>query len=259
MSQIWGAQIETNLVCGIIRRAPDLKHLQECLVTIRQGFRRLRPNASPIVYGGRDNSGITDDSSHQQIPLDLDAAAQFGAPLLPAFCSDPLPKLRTDRGVAGWIYSRLATEGIGRKSTVDLAFGVSFPEVEPTIDDLDGKQLIRSSITIRTPVALLVMDTLVHRPSFGTVTPELIAFQHMPGDESPAVARAAPQLVVREKIMNLGPADRVSSSPEWQRYPEITRYIGERLKWDMSEFDVYRVRVQYPVFGSNVRVQFRMP
>lgn len=180
---------------------------------------------------------------------------QFKAPILPEFSSQPLPELVTEAGDAGWVYTSLATEGIGRQSNVDVAMGMASMGLPDTFD-VDGRKMFRTGTTFRTPTALLIMDVLVHRPTIKDINPYAVAFQSMPGDEMAAVARKAPQLQVHEKVIPLGRADLATNSPEWPRYVDLLNYLASAMHWHLSEFDIYRLRVEYPVFGSVIRTQF---
>jgi hypothetical protein len=105
---------------------------------------------------------------------------------------------------------------------------------------------------------LSLMDVLVHRPTIKDINPYAVAFQSMPGDEMAAVARKAPQLQVHEKVIPLGRADLATNSPEWPRYVDLLNYLASAMNWHLSEFDIYRLRVEYPVFGSVIRTQFHL-
>jgi len=256
MSQIWGAQSDAHLVAGAIRRSTSGTALDECLLTVKTGFRRLRTSVSPIVYGSRHGGDLQRAPSHEQSPLNAAAQKKYHAPLLPEFCSRPVPKLRTVAGGGGWLYTKLATEGIGRQSKVDLAFGVSSSGV-PIARDEQGRAFGHGGITVRTPTELLIMDVVVHRPSFGLVKPQLLAYQDLPGGAAASnVSLEAPQLRLREAVLPLGPADQVPTTPEWPNYPELLHLAASALRWDLAEFDVFRLRLQYPVFGSVVCLRF---
>jgi hypothetical protein len=255
LSRIWGTQTESHLAAAFVRGAQTAVGTDECLVSIRRGLRRLRPNVSPIVYGARHHSSTTPMHVRSQVPLDPIAAAKFNAPLLLDYCSKPLPKLRTVSGAAGWAYTELSSEGIGRQREVDLGFGAAANDVPFSIDTY-GSRLVRNSTTFRTSTAFFEKNFLVHRPSFGEVVPELIAFQSTPGDESPAIARAAAQLPLREKVIALGPASSSVASEQWPGLHDTLRYACDALNWDLAEFDLFRLQVRYPVLGSVIRIQF---
>jgi hypothetical protein len=255
MSHIWGAQVESHLSLNFVRRSSSGDRLDECSIAIKRGFHRLRTTASPIVSGSRPSVEEAPPSQFIRQPLDVEAAKKYQAPILPLFSSRPLPKLRTEPGGGGWVHTKLAEEGIGRQSRVNLAFGMGTIGL-PVSFDADGRRLFRSGAVFRTPTGLLVMDVLVHRQSFPNIDPEAVAFQSMPGEENPVVAKEAPQLPVHERIAMLGSAHLASDTPDWPDYSKALRYAAEKMKWDLAEFDIFRLRMEYPVIGAVVRLQF---
>lgn len=255
MSQIWGAQTEALLGMSMIRRSASGKGVDQCQGTAKLGLRRLRPDVSPIMYGSRAHTDVAESGRPQQVAVFPEYAEQFSAPLVPEFCSQPLPRLRTVKAGGGWTYAKLATEGIGRQSDSDLAFAVWAENVPFTIDG-DGRRVFRGGTTFRNSTAFYLFDLMVHRPSFGSVSPEVICIQDIPGDESPEVSRNAAQLVLREKVVGLGSADTINGVAEWGQWPKFVAAVFGRLGWNPAEFDLFRLRVQFPVFGSVIRVQF---
>lgn len=258
LSHIWGVQVQTYLLSMFVRPSASANGTDECVLNVKHGVRRLRPNVPAVVHGYRHHSSTEVTRSPSRRPLDPDAAARYGAPILPEFCSQPLPAFNTIPYANGWTYHEVSGESIGRRSAVDFAFGGIARDV-PFSLDTDGRRLFRSSATMQTSTGLLVSDLLVHRPSYGAVTPELMIFRNTPGDESPEVSRQAQQLPVWEKVTALGTATTVAQTPDTLSYPTMLRAACDALGWDLGEFDLYRVQVQYPVLGSVVRLQFYMP
>jgi len=43
------------------------------------------------------------------------------------------------------------------------------------------------------------------------------------------------------------------------RYPEMIAQVCDRLGWDVSQFDVYRCRIEYPIMTSLAAIWFPMP
>ena len=108
--------------------------------------------------------------------------------------------------------------------------------------------------TIACPVRLLILDALVHRSLFPGVTPEvLIRSEFTPGHED-----MRHQLPITEAPVFMGPATGIIRTAEVPRYDEMRRFVFERVGWDPSEFDVYRVRVEYPILSTAVAVSFKL-
>ncbi len=255
MSQIWGTQTDVHMSIAIVRRSTSGEGTDECMVTAKLGLRRLRPNVSLNVYGYRHHSSIALPTTIIRSPLDSESAKLYGAPLIAEFTSKPTPNLRTVTGPGGWTYLELANEGIGRKSAVDLTFGGVAYGVPYSVDT-DGRKIFRAGTTFRAATGLHVANLLVHRPSFGDVEPELTAFLSSPGDESPAVARSAPQLPLSDKVVHLGRADKATATPDFARFPQLLADAARKVDWDLSEFDLFRARIEYPVLSTVIRLQF---
>lgn len=254
---IWGLQVETFYAAVFIRRSASGKGTDECAINFKLGLRRHRPDVSAVVHGYRHHSS-TPEPIATRIPLRPDAMDQYGAPLLSEFSTNPLPRLRTTRYDDGWTNSELIGDAIGLRSAVDLCFASAGRDV-PFSYDVDGRHLFRSAVTFATPAALLVSDLLVHRSSFGAVQPELVVHRSVPGDESPAIAGRAQRLPTRDKIVALDVKGEKSASPDVPRVPEMLRFACGELGWNLDEFDLFRVRMQYPVLNSVVRQQFHLP
>ena len=45
---------------------------------------------------------------------------------------------------------------------------------------------------------------------------------------------------------------------DFPKYPDMGRYVFDRLGWDAARFDVYRCRVEYPVLPSSVVMEFAL-
>ena len=42
------------------------------------------------------------------------------------------------------------------------------------------------------------------------------------------------------------------------RYDEMRSFVFERLGWDHAEFDVYRLRVEYPILSTALALSFKL-
>ena len=108
-------------------------------------------------------------------PIDTEAAKIYGVPLLPQFCSQPVPQFKTVRTEDGWNYSELVGEELGRRSAVDLTFSGIYRGL-PFKTDADGQTVIESGTLMTIPTGLLISDLAVHRPSYGRIAPEAVVY-----------------------------------------------------------------------------------
>ncbi len=252
LSHIWGTQVDVLSATTLIRGNPD-GTTDRLILTFKQGLRRLRPEAHIAVYGYRISLHAA-ARPNETTALEDGTIARYGAPLLPDFCSQPLPEFRMRTDPEGWSTCELAGRSIGRFSEMDLAFGTISRGVE-TARDLDGRPWLGSNVLSTTPTGLMVSNLFVHRETLGRVRPELLIFANTPGSDAPSAVRRF-ELPLREQITELGAGDRIAGSPDEPRLPEMLRTACARVGWSPEEFDAYRVRVPFPVMHSLTRVFF---
>ncbi len=250
-SHVWGIQTDMNCMTMIVRRnANDL--LDGAGLFIHRGIRRLRPDVQVTLMGyhtGSDNHPV-----HRE-PMDKLAAEQYQAPFLPEFCSKPMPRIERQALPSGWILHNLAGQAIGRVANFNCAFGYTVKD-QPYIRDANNRSLVQFTHSyIRRPAALLVMDLVVHRPSFGVVQPERAMHPYHEGHAFLDSAAGIQPFPLDESVVMIGPADEVDLA-EVPRYAEMLQYAAASADWNLREFDVYRLRIPYPVMGSTIRQYF---
>ena len=251
LSHIWGKQIDVLSTTTLVRRSEH--GTDRVILTSKRGLRRLRPDAHIQVYGYR----LGADTTHQPretSAIEPGAIERFGAPLLSRFCSQPLPEFRMRADPEGWKNCELTGSSIGRLSDMDLAFATLSRDV-PDSHDTDGRVWVGSNAMLTAPTGLLVQNLLVHRPSFGGLEPRLLVFAYATGTDAPKVMQSL-ALPLREQIVPIGRADQIAQTPDDPDFPDMLGACAERAGWDLSEFDGYRVRIQYPVLHTVVRQFF---
>jgi hypothetical protein len=60
-------------------------------------------------------------------------------------------------------------------------------------------------------------------------------------------------------VQFLGKASESGETPDWPHYSAMLRFGCEKMGWDLSEFDTYRVRIPYPMMHSMIALQFPLP
>jgi hypothetical protein len=251
LSYIWGRQIDVLSTTMLVRRSE--RGTDRVILTSKRGLRRLRPDANIQVYGYRLSVG-TSRQPRETIAIEPGAIDRYGAPLLSRFCSQPLPELCMGADSEGWKTCELTGSSIGRLSDTDLAFATLSRDV-PDSHDTDGRIWVGSNAKLTTPTGLLVQNLLVHRESFEGLKPKLLVFAYMPGADAPKEVQSL-ALPLRERIVPTGRADQITGNPDDPDFPEMLGVCAERAGWDLSEFDGYRVRIQYPVLHTMVRQFF---
>jgi hypothetical protein len=106
-----------------------------------------------------------------------------------------------------------------------------------------------------TPSKLLIFDLLVDRTLYGPVTPQAqIVASTNPGD----LLGNFP-LPLAQSIQSLGAAVTAPAIPEIPRYREMWSYGMVHMGWQIADFDLYRLRIAYPILSADTMVNFAKP
>lgn len=249
ISHLWGMQIDTSYSMQIFHPAATSDRAELCAVGSKLGVRRLRPDA-PVVIGG-----YLPDIHRVDEPLDVTANQKFGVPLLPQFSSNPMPPLRNVPQPSGWVFHELQGHSVGLRASSDFTFARINRNAVLGADG-DGPQArtyLHNSFLTNTPTGLLILELLVHRPRFGSLVPTVALLRKTPDDESasaPAAASALPCFARVEKYS-------ASNPPEMREVPFHRDLLGCALGyagWNAADFDLFRVRLDYPPIYSALRL-----
>jgi hypothetical protein len=52
------------------------------------------------------------------------------------------------------------------------------------------------------------------------------------------------------------PFSPATDTPDCPDYSRLLQFVAEQMRWNLAEYDILRLRVEYPVMGSAIRVQF---
>ena len=86
------------------------------------------------------------------------------------------------------------------------------------------------------------------------MTPEVV----VRSDFAPGQGVQQLQLPISETPIFMGPADGVIRTAEVPRYDEMRGFVFQRLGWNPADFDVYRLRVDYPVLSTAMALSFKL-
>jgi hypothetical protein len=114
---------------------------------------------------------------------------------------------------------------------------------------------------VTTPAKRLQFDVFVHADVYPGAEPELRVYDTAgagPADVNDP-ARDIDLLDVAETIRPLGRGLAGLRSPDVPCGPELAACVHERMGWDAGAFRGWRVRVDYPIYGSQVCMAFPVP
>lgn len=254
-SNIWGVSADLFGATTIVRLSDDRTTTDEVSLMNKMGCRRLRPDAPTSIMAYRNYGASVAPADRDRVPLDQAAADRYGAHLMPKYCSQPIPPFKTWKRPDGYMSVDVLSREIGRQGAISLTLGQIYRRC-PLARGLEGEPYYHINMRVGTPSALLQNYILIDRRSFGPIKPQVVAFRQTPGDENPAVALSAPQLLTRDEIRFLGTGRSTWNTPDLPRHEEMIQDAFNEIGWNPADFDVYRLRIEYPPLHSVIRVQF---
>jgi hypothetical protein len=251
-----GAEVETLLACSIVHPGTEAGLFDYIPLRCRLGQRRLRPDADVVV----DRFLITDYESRPEgygyESLDREALEKHGALLLPQYCSEPLPRLRTTTEANGFTYARLDGDAVGRQSSADLVFGQIYRNA-PLLDVVDGKRRWHTNMQIVVPATMVIVDMLIHR-SMPKWTYKFAVHWQGPREFFDPTSRMNDlhALPFGERITRIEGAATGAYLRESPRYLEMVGAVTSQFGWRLQDFDVYRLCIEYPLLYTALLLTF---
>ncbi len=248
---IWGASSDVQLRSAFL--APSAKDGFADMANLRGllGLEFLRPAMSwpvGITWPRQDDMRTSREASIEPL-FDMGDASEEVASL---FFSDPSLRVESRNSDEGGLQYMVSTGEVGATGAISCVTGdVVRPVGALTAEE--GSREGGAMATISCPVRLLILDVLVHRSLFPGVTPEVVVRSNIglgEGQQHP--------LPVSETPTFMGPADGIIRTAEVPRYDEMRGYVFERVGWDPAEFDVYRLRVEYPILSTALALSFKL-
>jgi hypothetical protein len=260
-SHYCGVQLDTYLGASFIHPSATSDLLDSATLRIKLGVRRLRAKANFFV---NQTKNVTSDISIEKSLdtfikgiFDQETADKYGAPIIARFSSNPLPQFNTVTDIDGRIYTRIVGDHVGQTSAVDLVFGQTLFNAPLTSLSINGarKMGFGSSLDITTPVAVFIQDKLVHRPTFPHLETDF-SVHWIDNPAFPAGSETDPSLQFCERLVKLDAGVDGARTHEVPRYLEMLEYVCDHCKWKIEDFDVYRVRVEYPLHYTRIWTKF---
>jgi len=257
-SHIWGVQSRVQLITHIFRRSTDDPDRFDALAMQGSyGLTRLRRDAAWTIaeVSARHDEGSWATSEPRPLESDSDDPTGFLAEF-----SSPSPQLRVTTRAAGFSSVELGGDLVGIPSSSTYLFAHVMRRVAPWYHTKDDSY-VRSRATVRTPTECLHYDLLIDEETFGRVDPETFLMSDLARDQSVTNPRQAKshQLPVCEVAARLGIGTSVLHTPELPRYTEMIEKALARLGWSEGRFQVFRLRMEYPVLPSSHIVEFPLP
>lgn len=266
ISQLKGKVATTNLATAIIHPSADGERLDVVWILGHLGLQRLRPGVTVNFTSRRvpASHGPGTASLPPRKPQTLEGVEVSGIDglLLPECSSKPLPKVRVE-SAGDRVHYLLDTEGFGPRSCADVVFAeVNRDELPRYVAPefvMPGSRRKRYVYTdVPTPTELLVFDLLIHKDVLGDSEPGLVMYDTVTrgiadvNDRSRDIDRLDLQASVKPLGAGLSQC-RLSEAP-W--YTGLLSRVCDSMSWKSADLRNYRVRINYPLYGSQVAITY---
>jgi hypothetical protein len=225
------------------------------------GLHRVRPGVLVKLASRRMSA---EPSARKAQTLDGRVIDDASPPLIPEFCSQPVPDIRIRR-VGESLFYTLAGEGFGAASAVDVFFAdvnrselQRIPAAHP--DRPGGERGVYFFAEVSVPAKALQFDLLVHQDLYPGKDPILrIHDTAFDGVADPLDARRdLDRIDLLESITSLGRGLSAVRAAGVPRYAELIHHAMHRCGYPAAEFRGYRCAIDYPLHGSQVSMVFSM-
>ncbi|MBX3356789.1 MAG: hypothetical protein KF745_00015 [Phycisphaeraceae bacterium] len=257
-SFVWGAHCRVLLALMVLVPSEDKpRYFHAAQLRGLIGFRQTRPGVRWVV----NQSVVADDSSRtensiQRVPLDPTAASRHGGvPVMPQFCSQPMPELTRRRAADGMVMDEFLAGPVGQRGERTLVTGEMARNIGPA-HATEHDRVAHFGTAVRVPAELLHYDLFVHSSLFGRVERELRVFSDL---ASPIAFDDSDSLPVAERIAPLGRGVALAQTPDIPAYTDLASAAFYALGANADDYDLFRVRMPYPPMPVTVMMRHPLP
>jgi hypothetical protein len=170
-----------------------------------------------------------------------------GVPVLPQFCSQPLPGLRAVRAPGGNSRFEITDGPVGKTAATTVLVGWKWPTEASMYCEKSPDEMGEHGIHLSTPVELAIFDLFVHRSLTFAFNPTAKVYSKLPGGpQYPMEGRDIGLLPMPNEVVDLGAGPPDTTTPELPNYREVATFAVERLGWSLNDFHGFRYRLRYP-------------
>ncbi len=239
-SHVMGVHARTRLVAGIFERDSGGGH-RFLSLTGYVGLRVLRAMDLIRVHGCSTHNNNHDAYSQISQHRSLTAGSKDSF-LLETFCSQPVSNMQVSHGGPidnSWVRTYLVRPDIGNMGLTTVMFGESYLFKQP---------VETNSALVTIPLEVLMIDVLA-APGLFCDAPSLSVFRE--GDMVVADSPPPTILLGDYKVQSLGRGTSDLATADVPNYPDLIHAAALDLQGDIETFDVWRVRLEFPVYHTN--------
>jgi len=255
-SFIYGVQARTQFAIRFVRPREEDDRMDLAGLWGLVDFRRLRSDVSwPIATVGFRQHGDHPPAPTLHQTLDGRPITKENPPLLREFSSTPLPDLRVEPIDDAISEFRIEPGSVGTTGAATIVLGEArFSANSRYARTAD--ETANMSLRVRTPCEVLVQDVFVRRAGSGLASPRVRIYNELGRLLSSDKAMSREPIPMLADAQRLGRGPQAGACPDIPRYPEMVDHAFRCLGWPAEAFDLYRLRIRYPILASNVAISF---
>jgi hypothetical protein len=257
---MWGIRCAAYSRTDILAPGPD-DQVAVCVGRSFIGLQRLRADVRwPL---GRIGIAVPTPAcgpfACKSEPVEAEAAQEAGGvPVVPDFCSYPLPKLTREPAGEGLIADILEPGPVGRMAAVDLVLGERNWRAgwRYRIGEHGGND--SSHVAIRLPMQHFVLDLLIHR--------DLDIHSHIRHavyselfDHAWRCSKPINRLPIDLPIIRFDPAGAGPALPMMPSQDPLRFHLLGRCGWNPRDFAAFRIEWEYPIMSSVIWINLPLP
>ena len=221
-------------------------------------FRRLRPDVTGGVCVIANYIGDNEDARTSLSPEPLDGRyPPTAAPLLGEFGTSPVPQLCLQRVSQSSVRLELTEGEVGNTAAATCVGGwlyrLTASRSRTDVDEF-GEHLAFWS----TPTEAAVHDVYMHK-SMNASEPTGTVYSNLPQSKPFEFGKRASGILplgeVLREITDSGPKYVI---PEFPRYSEMVEYTCRKVGWNLADFRVFRMRVEYPPVPAVAVIRYHL-
>jgi len=262
MRQLKGVAADVQLETSILYPSDDPMRLNNVLLYGFMGYRCLRPGAT---------HGLPFHSLINCPDQDVVACSLEGVPLrdnprglvVDRFCSHSPDKMQFteigDNTLGSWDWD----SAVGIPSSCDLLFAELRRGVQRRylVPEENARPYIWVAPGISIPTKVIVADVLLAPGVIPDWNPDIrvieLGQRGAPSANDPTRDRDVFQ--VSERVEPLGTGVERFRAEDIPGYTDMLGHVCEKLGQDPAGFRGYRVRMEYPIFGTELQFRFKLP
>jgi hypothetical protein len=255
MSHATGMQARTKMICGIYNPSDDQERWNFGILVGYVGLRVLRAAPSVQVFRMR----VTEPHVRRVIQREPFGLSKAGnGYLLEDFSSQPLPPFRMKELDAGWLVGELDNPDVGNLGASTMYFGTAYYN-HPIPGLGNNDKIFSGDVVADKPVEVIISDALIKPGMMRGAKPTAEMFLGNSHNDATVLPGDLIPLLGDHHVEFLGKGPDVLASPDVPQYPEMVKASADKLGWDISEHEVWRIRIEYPFYQATVRMKWELP